>query len=125
MNRKFLALGAIFALAFVIYAQEPKSVTVEGYIIDNACAGAHSKDANFADVVKRHPASCALMPNCEDSGYAVFTADKKLYKLDKSGNESVATLLHDTKSKSGVAVIIQGTMDGDVIKVTKISEKTE
>lgn len=125
MNRKLLALGAIFALAFVIYAQEPKSVTIEGYIIDNSCAGAHSKDATFGDTVKKHPTSCALMPNCTGSGYAVFTADKKLYKLDQAGNASAVTLLHDTKSKAGLAVVVEGTLDGDVIKVTKISEKTE
>jgi hypothetical protein len=65
------------------------------------------------------------MPDCAGSGYSVFTADKKLYKLDKAGNESAQTLLHDSETKAGVAVVIEGTLDGDTIKVTKISEKTE
>ena len=125
MNRTVFALGAILVLAAVLYAQDPKVVTIEGYIIDNACAGAHSKEATFGDKVKKHPTSCALMPDCKGSGYSVFTADKKLYKLDKAGNESAEALLQDTKTKGGVAVIIEGTVDGDTIKVTKISEKTE
>jgi len=46
------------------------------------------------------------MPNCAKSGYAVYTADKKLYKLDKTGNESAEALLKDTETKSGVAVTV-------------------
>ena len=125
MKRFVLALAALFALTAVFYAQESKAVKIEGYIMDNACASAHSKDANFGDKIKKHTTSCALMPNCAESGYVVYTADKKLYKLDKTGSESAEALLKDTKTTAGVAVIVEGTLDGDTIKVTKISEKTE
>lgn len=125
MTRKFFALTAILAFLIVLQAQTPKTVTVEGYIIDNACAGAHSKEATFGERVKKHSTSCALMNNCVTSGYAVFTADAKLYKFDKAGNEKAEALLKDTETKEGVAVIVEGTMDGDTIKVTKLSEKTE
>jgi endonuclease YncB( thermonuclease family) len=55
----------------------------------------------------------------------VYTADAKLYKFDKAGNESAEALLKDTATKAGVAVTVEGTIDGDTIKVTKLTEKTE
>jgi hypothetical protein len=125
MTRKILASGIILAFAFVLYAQNAnKPVTIEGYIIDNACAGSHVKDPAFGERVKKHSTSCALSPNCAKSGYAVYTADAKLYKLDEAGHKSASELLKDTDTKVGVAVTIEGTIDGDIIKVTKITEKT-
>src|SRR4030095_1717546 len=124
MSRKAFAIAAIFAFVLALQAQDPKTTTVEGYIIDNACAGSHSKEATFGDRVKKHSTSCALMASCVKAGYAVFTADSKLYKLDKTG-KAVGALLRETDTKAGVAVVIEGTVDGDTIKVTKVTEKTQ
>ena len=125
MSRKVFAFAAILACVLALQAQDTKTTTVEGYIIDNACAGSHSKEATFGDRVKKHSTSCALMDSCVKSGYAVFTADSKLYKLDKTGNDAVETLLKGTDTKAGVAVVVEGTIDGDTIKATKITEKTQ
>jgi hypothetical protein len=125
MRRKVFAIAAIFAFVLALRAQDPKTTTVEGNIIDNACAGSHSKEATFGDRVKKHSTSCALMPPCVKSGYAVFTADSKLYKLDKAGNDAVEALLRATDTKAGVAVVVEGTIDGDTIKATKVTEKTQ
>jgi hypothetical protein len=65
------------------------------------------------------------MPNCVTSGYALLAEDGKLYKLDKAGNEQVEALLKDTQTKEGVQVQVEGSLDGDTIKVTKVTEKTE
>jgi hypothetical protein len=65
------------------------------------------------------------MPPCVKSGYAVFTADSKLYKLDKTGSDAVEALLRATDTKAGVAVVVEGTIDGDTIKATKVTEKTQ
>ena len=51
MNRKLFAFGIILAVAFVLYAQDAKTVKIEGYIMDNACASGHVKDANFGERV--------------------------------------------------------------------------
>jgi len=125
MSRKVFAFAAILAFVLALQAQDTKTTTVEGYIIDNACAGSHSKEATFGDRVKKHSTSCALMDSCVKSGYAVFTADSKLYKLDKTGNDAVETLLKGTDTKAGVAVVVEGTIDGDTIKATKVTEKTQ
>jgi hypothetical protein len=118
MTRKLFAFAIILAFAFVLYAQGDKSVKISGYLIDNACA---SSAKDIATRVKTHSTSCARMPNCEGSGYAVF-ADGKLYKLDKAGNDSAESLLKDTETKNGLMVAVEGTLEGDTLKVTKLTE---
>src|SRR6267142_890997 len=121
MIRKVFPLVIAAALmAGVLFAQD-KSVTLTGYLIDNSCAANHAKDKTFATWVKTHGTSCATMENCEKSGYAVF-ADDKLYKFDDNGNNSAAELLKNTKSKKGLHVTVEGTVEGDTIKVTKLTE---
>jgi hypothetical protein len=125
MTRRLIALTAILASLIVLQAQTPKATTFAGYIIDNACGANPSKSPAYSAKVKMHKTSCALMPSCVTSGYAVFTADGKLYKLDKAGNEQVEAILKDTQTKEGVQVQVEGTLDGDTIKATKVTEKTE
>ena len=121
MTRKLFALGLMLTVAFVLYAQGDKSVKISGYLIDNACSASHAKDAGFADRVKKHKKSCALMPPCEGSGYAVYS-DGKLFKLDDAGNKSATELLKETDTAMGIMVAVEGTMDGDTVHVTKITE---
>ena len=109
--------------AAVLFAQD-KTVTLNGYLVDNMCAASKATDPKFADWVKTHPTSCALMESCEKGGYAVF-ADKKVYKLDDAGNAGAEDVLKNTKSTKGVHVKVEGTVDGDTIKVTKLTEVTE
>src|SRR5882672_874024 len=121
MLRKLFALGFILTVALVLYAQGDKSVKLSGYLMDNACATGHVKDAGFADRVKKHKRSCALMPSCEGSGFAVYS-DGKLYKLDEAGNKSASELLKASETVMGVMVAVEGTIDGDTVHVTKITE---
>ena len=121
MTRKFLPLLAAAALVLMTAAliAQDKTVTLDGYMIDNACAASDKgKDKNW---IKTHSTSCATMENCEKSGYAVLANDK-LYKFDDKGNASAEELLKTTKSKKGLHVKVEGTVDGDMIKVTKLTE---
>lgn len=120
MTRKIFVLGVVLLLAGAALAGEGKSVKLTGYIIDNACSG-RAAGENALEKVKNHTVKCSLMPNCAKSGYAVF-ADGKLYKLDEEGNKKAGDLLKNTKSEKSVQVAIEGTVDGDTIKVTSISE---
>ena len=124
MMRKVFPLVVVLALmAGALIAQE-KSVTLTGYLIDNSCAANHATDKTFATWIKTHGTSCATMESCEKSGYAVF-ADNKLYKFDDGGNTGAAALLKSTKSKKGLHVKVEGTVDGETVKVTRITEVTE
>ena len=122
MTRKISILTILVLAAAMLYAQGDKSVKISGYLIDNACAES-AKD--IATRAKNHSTTCALMDSCEKSGYAVYAEDSKLYKLDDKGNDSAADLLKNTKTKKGLKVAVEGTIDGDTIKVSKLTEVTE
>jgi hypothetical protein len=124
MIRKMFPLIVVLALTAGALLAQDKSVSLTGYLIDNSCAANHANDKTFATWVKTHGTSCATMENCEKSGYAVFAGDK-LYKFDDAGNASAAELLKNTKSKKGLHVKAEGTVDGDTLKVTKLTEVTE
>jgi len=124
MIRKVFPLVVVLALMAGALIAQDKTVTLTGYLTDNACAASHVADKTLATWVKTHGTSCAGMESCEKSGYAVF-ADDKLYKFDDNGNNSVADLLKNTKSKKGLHIKVEGTVDGDTIKVTKLTEITE
>jgi hypothetical protein len=120
MIRKLFVFLTILAFAIALYAQG-KTVKLNGYLIDNACAGAHASDANFVERAKKHKTACALMPSCEGSGFAVYS-EGKLYKFDEAGNKSASELLKATETKDGVTVSVEGTVEGDTVHVTKLSE---
>ncbi len=124
MMRKVFPLIVLLAVMAGALMAQDKSVTLTGYLIDNSCAANHANDKTFATWVKTHGTSCATMDACEKSGYAVFAGDK-LYKFDDAGNSSAEALLKATKSKKGLHVKAEGTIDGDTLKVTKLTEVTE
>lgn len=120
MTKKIFVIGTVLLLAVVAFAREGKEVKLTGYVIDNACS-ARAAGENGAEKVKNHTVKCAMMPPCAKSGYAVF-ADGKLYKLDEEGNKKAADILKNTKAEKGVQVSVEGTVDGDTLKVKSISE---
>ena len=117
MFRKVSLVAAAVALAAVFaYAQgESNTVKVTGYIVDNACAELHGTEAE----AKNHPNACALMPSCEKSGFAVVSGDKK-YKLDEQGNKLAADALKGAKTKKGLKVDVEGTLEGDTLHTDKL-----
>lgn len=120
MIKKAFVIGTVLLMAVVALAREGKEVKLTGYVIDNACS-ARAASENGAEKVKNHTVKCAMMPSCAKSGYAVF-ADGKLYKLDEEGNKKAAEILKNTKAEKGVQVSVEGTLDGDNLKVKSISE---
>jgi hypothetical protein len=119
MIRKISFVAIILALAAVFaYAQdEKKAVHVTGYIMDNACAEMHGTP----EEAKAHKTSCALMPGCQKSGFAVVSGDKS-YKLDENGNKLATAMLKSTKTKQGVRVAVDGTLEGDTLHAEKLAE---
>jgi hypothetical protein len=103
-------------------ARAPKSVKLTGYLIDNACS-ARANSEGGAEKVKNHTVKCAMMPNCEKSGYALY-ADGKLYKLDEDGNKKAVEIYKSTKAEKGLQVSVEGEVDGDSLKVKTMTEVT-
>ena len=110
-----VALAASFALA---QEAEKKPLKVTGYVIDNMCAGGIHGSAEEAE---KHPNACALMPACEKSGFAVV-AGEKTYKLDEQGNKLAAEALKAAKTRKGLKVDVEGTLEGETLHATSLAE---
>lgn len=118
MFRKVFLAAALVAVAAVLaYAQgESKSVKVTGYVIDNMCAAMHGSE----DEAQKHPNACALMESCQKSGFAVVSGERT-YKLDEQGNKLAAEALAAAKTKKGLKVEVEGTLEGDTLRTQKLS----
>ena len=125
MTRKIFAVSLMLLLAvFAVARDEPKSVKVKGHLIDNMCAGEPGEDKDYEAEAKGHKLSCALMPHCQKTGFAVAEG-KKLYKLDEAGNKLADGVLKATKAakaQKGLLVEVEGTVEGTTLKATKITE---
>ena len=117
MIRKTLlaALVLTFAVSAFAFAQEKKVAKINGFLVDNMCATPHDTEA------KKHPVSCALMEACVKSGFAVVSKDT-VYKLDERGNQLALEVLKETKTTKGLAVAVEGTLEGDVLHVDSLAE---
>ena len=111
-----LGLGVLFVFLSNYFNVLTPQIT--GFVIDVKCAtGLDVKD-------REHPVSCALMPNCAASGFAVVAKDT-LYKLDENGNKLALAIIKETKTKKGLAVSIVGTLKDGILYVDTMSEVTE
>ena len=94
------------------------SANVEGALIDKMCSMKAVKDGQKAATM--HTRQCAMMPDCEKSGYGVFTADNKYLVFDAAGNEQAAAALKSSKKKDNLKVKVSGEVTGDTIKVASL-----
>jgi hypothetical protein len=117
-----LVVAGVFAFAQGQEAAQQQPVTLTGYLIDNLCAKAHAGDEDgMRETAKGHPTACALMPSCTAAGYSLVS-DEKTYKLDEAGNKFALSVLKATKAVKGLQVEVEGTLDGDSLRATKVSE---
>ena len=103
--KKLLLLSAVFSAASF-------AATFDGTIMDGMCAGAKKDPAT-------HTAKCSMA--CSKSGYGLMTADGKYVKFDEAGNAKTLAALKDTAKKDDLKATVNGTMDGDTLKVETVS----
>ncbi|HEX8455682.1 MAG TPA: hypothetical protein VF656_00030 [Pyrinomonadaceae bacterium] len=123
MTRKIFAVSLMLVMtAMLAFAQgqavEPVKLT--GYLIDGMCAAEGDGEA-VAETAHGHPTACSLMPSCSAKGFALVV-DKKVYKLDEAGNKAAHAVLKATKAVKGLRVEVEGTLDGQTLRATKVSE---
>ena len=99
---------ALLALPLLAGAETWKNVS----IMDTYCL----KDAK-ADP-DAHTKECALQ--CVDGGYGIITADGAFLPFDAAGNEMTVDALNMTEKIDHLRVMVEGTLDGDTIKVTSL-----
>jgi hypothetical protein len=126
MKKLFVSASVLgLALSSLVFAaDDKKSTTVSGVLIDNACATAQLKKDNPEEAAAKHPLSCAKKEGCAKSGYAVIVG-KKAWKFDEKGNELAKDYLGTEDASTKVK--IEGTPDEEkgTIAVTKISKVEE
>ena len=101
--KKILAISLFFSAA--AFAE-----SFNGTIVDSMCKG---KDP------AAHTAKCAI--GCAKSGFVLVTPDGKTLKLDESGNAKALTALKETKKEKDLKATVNGSVDGETLKVDSIT----
>lgn len=109
----------ILALGFAVTAISTSAAdtAISGYLVDLSCA---KQNAAKPDWGAKHTTMCLRMPDCEKSGYAVLTDDKKIIRFDKAGNDEAKKFLAATTKSKDIRVTVMGAVSGDQMTVTKI-----
>jgi hypothetical protein len=101
--------------------------TVQGVLMDKQCSskaevrvapGARIEGGMLAAYV--HTRRCALMPDCQKSGYGVFTYDNKFLSFDAAGSQKALAALKAAKKEDDLKVEVTGEIQGGAIKVVSV-----
>jgi hypothetical protein len=101
-------------------ALDARGAEFQGVLADWQCVKAMVD--NGRERTLRENKSCSLGNNYSRSTYGLITGGKKFYRLDDAGRDWALRLLKDTHDKDDLHVIVTGTLDGEVIHVTNMSE---
>ena len=96
---------------------------MKGYLVDKMCGIGMAKKAPDEAMAKaeKHTVSCALEESCQESGYGLMSAGK-WYKFDDAGDKMALAWLKKTTKKNDLMVVVTGTHDGDIFKVSSLKE---
>jgi hypothetical protein len=99
----------LLSISLVATTALASAETFSGTVVDVMCKG---KD------LSSHTRSCAL--DCAKSGFGLVQADGKFLKFDESGNARTLSMLKKNSKDKDLKVKVNGTLDGDVIKVQAV-----
>jgi hypothetical protein len=71
-------------------------------------------------VAEAHTRECALMPECQKSGYGVYTSDNKFLRFDEAGNRKAVAAIKASQKLDDFEVEVAGEIKGDTIKVASL-----
>ncbi|HXP85764.1 MAG TPA: hypothetical protein VN841_13655 [Bryobacteraceae bacterium] len=120
--KNLLLISLLVGLSAVAHA-----ASVQGVLMDKMCSYKAETRIVPGDkleggmlVAYVHTRHCALMPDCQKSGYGVYTYDDKFLLFDEAGNRKALALLKETKKEDDLRVEVTGEIQGDTIKVASI-----
>lgn len=124
MSRVLPALIIAGAVAAVAGTTSGNSDTkVQGVLIDKMCSyeaetrvGPGPTLQGGIVVAYTHKKTCALKPECQKSGYGVFTYDGKFLAFDAAGNQKALAYFKQSKQEDDFRVEVTGRVEGDTIK---------
>ena len=122
MNTKATRITLAFLLTAActlsIGIAQGKKATLTGHLVDQMCGGEMKDAAKAAE----HSKECALMDHCASSGFGIF-ADGKYVKFDAEGSKKAKELVEKTKKEKDIAIVAEGTLDGNTLTVASLKEK--
>jgi hypothetical protein len=104
----------LLAMACLVQGAE-----VQGLVIDRNCGEDIVKHGR--QIILKQRRDCSLRKHYVRDGYGIVTDDQKFYKFDDAGNKKALQLLKNIPDKDNLKVIISGDIDGDTIKVGRMS----
>ena len=116
-------LIAIVSLAMVAHAED-----IKGILMDEKCSGKADLRISGSTgllvggriVAEAHTKECLLMPECQKSGYGVYTSDNKFLKFDEAGNRKALAAIKASTKLDDFEVEVTGEVKGDTIKVVNL-----
>jgi hypothetical protein len=103
----------------------------QGVIVDKACSTkmelrivspGNSMVGGMVSA-EAHTKECLLMPDCQKSGYGLYTQDNKYYSFDAEGSRKALALIKSSAKLVDFEVEVTGDAQGDTLKVTSIKLK--
>lgn len=97
----------------------PQEMTFMGDIIDNHCAQAN-KDS-LSSFVPKHTKECVLSPDCEKSGFSLYTTGGNLLAFDKASDAKIKKFLMEPQSRLQVTVVVKE--EGKMLHLVSIKNR--
>jgi hypothetical protein len=123
MKRILRLLIVVSTFAMAAHAEE-----IKGILMDQMCSGKADLRISGATgtlvggriVAEAHTRECLLMPECQKSGFGVYTSDNKFLKFDEAGNRKALAAIKASSKLDDFEVEITGEVKGDTIKVVSL-----
>jgi hypothetical protein len=116
-----VTLLATFSLS--TFAQESKSVTVKGYVVDKMCATGMVKKSDPMERAAKHTKDCALEDHCAASGFGIVS-DGKWHAFDPKGSDKAKAAIEGSKREKGLYYEATGSFDGELFTLVSLKEAT-
>ncbi len=117
---KTLLIAAVLA----VFANAVSAAQIDGVLMDRKCSATAEEHLvpgvglqGGRTVAEAHLRECALMPECQKSGYGVYTDDNKFLSFDEAGNRMALKAIKASKKVDDLEVEVTGDIDGSTIKV--------
>lgn len=114
----------LVAVVLAASANAVSAAQIEGVLMDSKCSATAEEHLvpgvglqGGRTVAEAHLRECALMPECQKSGYGVYTDDNKFLTFDEAGNRMALRELKASKKVDDLEVEVTGDIDGSTIKV--------
>jgi hypothetical protein len=110
------------------FPMSAQAENIKGVLMDQMCSGKADLHISGSTgtlaggriVAEAHTRECALMPQCQKTGYGVYTSDNKYLKFDEAGNRKALAALKASTRLDDLEVEVTGEVKDDTIKVATL-----